>query len=409
MKIRKYIEKDYQEIKRTWEEIGWLEPKEDKEIFKFFVESSRIMVAELNGAAEASVFSISGDLNYNEVKLPLHAVAAVTTSRISRKRGLAGKVTALALAREAAAGKKIAGLGMFEQGYYNLLGFGTGPYEHHLSFDPADLKVPKSNRAPCRLGAKDFQEMHENRLQRLQKHGSVNLYPPKVTRADLLYKDSGFGLGFRDPDSGELTHHFWISPDDVENGPYDVLWAIYRENQQFLELLSLLRDLGDQVNLVRIAEPAGVQLQDFLKQPMKSSRISKGGKHEVKNRALAYWQLRILDLENCIINTHLPGGEISFNLELIDPVEKFLPPEEEWQGVGGEYHLTIGTESEIKRGLKNGLPTLKTSVGVFTRMWMGSLPATGLALSDDLCAPEDLLKELDRVFLMPKPRLDWDF
>jgi len=409
MTIRDFIEKDFQEIKRTWEEIGWLDPKEDREIFKLFVESSKILVGEVNGEVEASVFNIPGDINYNGIKLPLHAVAAVTTSRIARKRGLAGRMTALSLAREANNGKSIAGLGMFEQGYYNLLGFGTGPYEHELSFDPADLKVPKSTRMPCRLGSKDAEEIHKNRLNRFPKHGAVNLFPPQTTRADLAYKDSGFGLGFRDEETGELTHHFWVSPEDVEHGPYNVIWVVFRENKQFLELLSLLRDLGDQVNLVRLNEPAGVQFQDLLKQPFKRSRISRKGKFEVKNRAVAYWQLRILNLEECIKNTHLPFNEVSFNLELQDPVKEFLPPEENWQGIGGEYHLTIGGESVLKKGLDKSLPTLKASAGAFTRMWMGAVPASGLALTDELSAPEELLAELDKTFLMPKPRIDWDF
>ncbi len=409
MIIRKYLDKDYQEIKRVWEEVGWIDPKEDHGVFKAFAQSSRILVGEINGAAEASVFSVSGDVNYNGVPLPLHGVAGVVTSRVARKKKLAGKITAISMAQEASQGQCVAGLGMFEQGFYNLLGFGTGPYEHYLSFDPADLKVAPTKRTPCRLGLKDAEEIHQSRKKRLQRHGNVNLFPSEVTRGDLLYKDSGFGLGFRDEESKELTHHFWISPEEVEHGPYNVLWAVFRENCQFIELLGLLRDLGDQVNLVNICEPVGIQLQDLLRQPMKRSRISRRGKFEVKNRASAYWQLRILNLEKCIQNTHLPKNEVSFNLELDDPVKEFLPPEEEWQGIAGEYTVTIAGESEIKKGFRKSLPVLKTSVGAFTRMWMGVLPASGLAVTDEMAGPENLLKELDHTFLLPKPQLDWDF
>ncbi len=36
-------------------------------------------------------------------------------------------------------GAELAGLGMFEQGFYNKLGFGTLAYENWVSFDPANL------------------------------------------------------------------------------------------------------------------------------------------------------------------------------------------------------------------------------------------------------------------------------
>ena len=58
---------------------------------------------------------------------------------------------------------------------------------------------------------------------------------------------------------------------------------------------------------------------------------------------------------------------------------------------------------------KLSLPTLKASVGAFTRLWLGVLSANGLAVTDQLSGPPDLLGELDRAFLLPQPHPDWDF
>jgi hypothetical protein len=48
-------------------------------------------------------------------------------------------------------------------------------------------------------------------------------------------------------------------------------------------------------------------------------------------------------------------------------------------------------------------------VGAFTRLWLGVRPASGLAITDDLCAPPALLDQLDRVLRLPEPKPDWDF
>jgi hypothetical protein len=42
-------------------------------------------------------------------------------------------------------------------------------------------------------------------------------------------------------------------------------------------------------------------------------------------------------------------------------------------------------------------------------MWLGVLPASGLAATDRLSAPPDLLDRLDRGFRLPQPDPVWDF
>jgi len=70
--------------------------------------------------------SLPGSLRYLEQDLPFCAVCGVTTGYAGQKQGLAGKLTAELIALDVAEGALVAGLCMFEQGYYDRLGFGTG-------------------------------------------------------------------------------------------------------------------------------------------------------------------------------------------------------------------------------------------------------------------------------------------
>jgi hypothetical protein len=86
-----------------------------------------------------------------------------------------------------------------------------------------------------------------------------------MTQADMLWSENGFGLGYIDAASGKLTHHFWCSTKAVGNGPYTIRWMSYQTKKELLELLALLKQLGDQVHSVKLYEPPGIQLQDFLR------------------------------------------------------------------------------------------------------------------------------------------------
>ena len=60
-------------------------------------------------------------------------------------------------------------------------------------------------------------------------------------------------------------------------------------------------------------------------------------------------------------------------------------------------------------GTDPSLPILAASVNAFTRLWLGVGPATGLAITDDLSGPDDLLNQLDEILRLPQPKPDWDF
>jgi hypothetical protein len=389
-------------------EVGWLE-KDKAEMADVWIAASRAMVAEVDGAAECLVLSAPGGLRYLEEDLTLAAVTGVTTSHIARKQGLARRLTARLVAADAADGALVAGLGMFEQGYYDQLGFGTGGYEHWVSFDPARLRVPVNARVPRRITADDWAAVHASRLARLRGHGSCNLNPADLTRAEMIWMSKGFGLGYYDGPQGALSHHVWLNPREVDSGPYSVNWTSYQTYDQLLELLALIRSLGDQVHLVRMLEPPGIQLQDLIEQPFKQRRISEKSRFEVGTQASAHWQMRICDLPGCLERTHLAGGEVRFNLALYDPIDGFLDEGAPWTGISGEYVVTLGSRSSAERGQDAALPTLAASAGAFTRMWLGVRPATGLAVTDELEGPPELLRELDGVLRLPEPKPDWDF
>ena len=399
-------ERDKEAALRIWREVGWLDDQEEG--FQLFLSAGKAIVADLEGSAECMVITLPGAMRYLEEDLPLSAVGAVTTGRIARKQKLASRLTALAVANSAADGALVSALGMFEQGYYNRLGFGTGSYVHDVSFDPADLAVDITPRIPTRITKDDWQAVHASRINRVRSHGAINLDSPDGTRGEMVGDKNAFGLGYYDGPNGELTHHLWINPREAESGPYKVKWAVWQTGEQFLELMAVVKSLGDQVHLINMDEPQGIQLQDLLRRPLTNSAVSKQSKFEVKNTAGAYWQARILDLPGCMARTHLPCGDVRFNLRMTDPIETLLDDAAPWHGVSGDYVVTLSPDSSAVPGTDPSLPALSASVNAFTRMWLGVRPASGLAVTDELSGPPELLRALDRALMLPSPHLGWE-
>ncbi|MFB3881213.1 MAG: GNAT family N-acetyltransferase [Armatimonadota bacterium] len=410
MRYRDYNPKtDREAFHRIMREVGWAEPGKEH-LLDLSFECARALVAEVDGSPECSVSTAPGVMRYLEEDLPSVEVTSVATSRIARRLGLASRLVARALAADAADGALVARVCAFDQGYYDKVGFGPGSYEHTLAFDPATLKVEVKPRLPRRLTKDDLELIHASRLARLRGHGAVNYPQPAITQVELdWHTEKGFGLGYCDGPNGELTHHFWCDCEHAEHGPYHISWMAYQTREQFLELLGLIKSLGDQVRLVRLREPYGIQLQDLVYRPTRHGSITAGSRYENRMSAYAHWQVRILDLRGALARTHLACGDLSFNLRLTDPAERLLEGESGWRGVAGDYVVTVGPECRAKTGSDPSLPTLSASVNSFSRMWLGVRPATGLAATTDLAGPEPLLRELDRAFLLPQPLPDWDF
>jgi hypothetical protein len=269
------------------------------------------------------------------------------------------------------------------------------------------LKVDGPSRPARRLQKKDWKAVHTCLLNRLRGHGSCNVFHPELIRFEMAFDPKGFGLGYFD--DRELTHHLWLSNQGGENGPLVVYWSAFRSYPQFLELLSLLKSIGDQFYLVKMREPPGIQLQDFIQKPFKTQRMTRFSRYESRAQAAAYWQMRIVDLEGCIEKTHLPGSVVTFNLELSDPIGELLQERRSWRGVGGSYTVRLGENSRAEPGTDDTLPTLRAQIGAFTRMWMGAQRASTLTLGGALSGPAELIRSLDRAFAIPQPHTDWDF
>ncbi|MCZ6834287.1 MAG: GNAT family N-acetyltransferase, partial [Planctomycetota bacterium] len=296
MTIRRYNpEKDHDSVLRIWLECGWLE-KDDVKPLDYFLEGSTAWVGEFNGEAETLVTNMKGTIRHGQTDLPMCGIASVTTSRVARKQGQAGQVTARAIAHDAMEGALVATLGTFEQGYYNRLGFGTLSYDLMFNFDPSTLRIRDGLKArpPKRLTKDDYEIIHANRLQRCRGHGSCSLTPAKYSQAEMEFTAGGFGLGYFDGPGKSLSHHFWCTTRGKdEHGPYTLQWMAYETNEQFLELMALLKGLGDQVRLVRMINPPNLMLQDLLDQPFHRRAITDKSEFSQSTWYAAWQQARM--------------------------------------------------------------------------------------------------------------------
>ena len=399
-------QKDSPAVYRIWEETGWLE-EGSKESLQLSLEACSSWVAELAGEVECLVQTAPGSMRYLLQELPFSSVCAVMTGRAGRKQGLATFLTALAVAEAAREGAMIVGLSMFEEGFYNRLGFGTGAYEHIIRFNPSRLLTTAEYRPPKRLTTADYKEIHTCRANRLMRHGCCTIFSPELTKAHMLEYRNGFGLGYYDEQKGQLSHHVWFSIEGpVERGTYRVEWLSYRNWQQFLELITVIQSLGDEVVTIGLMEPPGIQFQSLVHKPIMGRRFNLSGSTEYQIEAHANWQMRMTDLRGCLEKTQLNGEEVRFNLKLNDPIEEFIDRNQKWRGIGGEYVINLGPRSGAKPGMDPKLPTLTASVDTFTRMWLGVLSASALSATGSLHGPPELLSKLD-AFYLPTPHPDW--
>ncbi|MGV6816771.1 MAG: GNAT family N-acetyltransferase [Thiotrichales bacterium] len=404
------LEKDRAAVQRIWREIKWIDSDEEDqaEAMDYFLAESRALVAEVKGQAECMVTSAPGTMRHLQQDLNLGVVASVTTSLIARKLGLASRLTAQLVAQDAENGAALSALGMFDQGFYSRLGFGTGPYEHKIQFNPAHISISNKAGVPERITEDQYHDVHSALMKRWRNHGAVQVLPLGITRSELIWTEESCGFGYRN-NEGELTHFIWGELKD-ENGPFKITVLAYQNREQLLELLALIRNMGDQIYMVRLVEPAHIQLQDIIYKPFRYQGISEGGEYRQENRAEAYWQIRVNDLEACLTKTKLPWQRsLRLNLVLDDPISQFINEDQKWNGVGGNYILTLGENCSAITGIDKALPTLHASVGGFTRLWLACASANALATSGDLSAEQSLLDELDIIISLPTPRTGWDF
>lgn len=397
MRVREYEDDDLAAVQRMWQECGWVDEDEAEHIADFLADADAI-VDEVDGDAEACTAIHDGTIDHTGTSLPAAVVTAVTTSRVGRKQGLARATLDTAVRRAADRGMAVSVLGMFEQGFYDASGFGTGSEMLMVRTDPAHLSSNLPYRRPVRLTIDDIPAMVTALQARDVAHGGITLPSVPLRRAERQWDDNGFGLGYRSAD-GELTHFVWCSAKD-EHGPYVVREWAWRRRTQLLELLGVLRSLGDQVRTVVLPEPAQAQLRVLVERPGRLGLTRTAGEHRYEVKAAAWWQARILDLPTCVAALS-DAGELRCNLHLTDPLGL--------DDVAGDWVLELGPTSGAIPGREEGLPTLAASVNAFTRLWLGVRPATTLATTDDLEASPDLLAALDHAVRLPRPDVQMDF
>ncbi len=436
MEIRPYQpERDLAAVQRIWYEIGWIDSEAGANALADYLATGSCLTAALDGEAECMAHTTTGAMRYvNSCRnprlnpgldsrisedLPFLAVTAVMTSRIARQLGLALKLTATQVAAAAVEGLPLAILGIFDQGFYDRLGFGTGSYESMLRFDPATLRVDAPYRPPKRLTGNDWRAVHGAMMLRRRGHGGCVLSDPLLMKGELGLEPGGFGLGYER--EGTLTHCLWFGTRNVDHGPYNVKMLAYQDGRQLLELLGVLKSLADQVSLIELPEPPDIQLEGLLEAPFRNRRNTRKSDFSASHQAHGWWQLRVLDVAACVERRHWPGDEVRFNLSLTDPISGYLE-DGAWAGCGGDYWISVGPGSYAEAGHREDLPTLHASVGAFSRLWFGVAPASSLAVTDNLHVEDaasggglsetgsaDLLERLDEALCMPQPKLGWDF
>ncbi len=393
----------------TWRDSGWLEKGMEKAAGEFISSGSALVSLE-GGRAVALATSGRGGFHHclHGSELDFCSINTVNVALHGRRMGHGGTLTASLLAEAAERGDACAGLGMFEQGFYNRLGFSNMPYWRILQVRPSDIAVPgELSSRPVRLTGEDWREIHDNRRKRYRFHGSLNL-TPAYTKVAMETSPGGFALGFRNRD-GKLTHHLFIEKMEGENGPVSVGWLNFRRPAEFTDLMLVLASMGDQIDLVRFSEPPGIQVQPLLKKPLASRRRTlgaPGGRVEV--RTLSWTQCRILSVESSLNGMKCRGKPVSFNLRLHDPVGKHLLGSPGWRGCGGDYTVHLSVETEASQGFTHGLPVLECSVNSFTRLWNGSAMPSLLPFTDRVDASPGLLEMLDEALPMPEPSFDWE-
>ena len=165
--------RDMPAIRRIWREIGWASDKRAEKQIPVFYKAGSCSVAAFDDQAECAVHAIPGQMQFDKTLLPLCVIAAVTTSRIGRGISLAQRLTARELAKARQRGDAVAVLGMFDQGFYNKVGFGTGAYVNEFALDPASLDVAIKPRTPSRLTTDNSDQMLASLLARPPLHGGA--------------------------------------------------------------------------------------------------------------------------------------------------------------------------------------------------------------------------------------------
>jgi len=409
VEFRRYDpDRDHAAMNQIWRDCGWMDDSDEQQVgMQVYVDATEERwVAEVDGTVECVVFGNFGNLQVGSANVRLGCIGAVAASLLMRRQGVAGRLAARVMAELARQGTVASTLGVFDHGYYDKLGFAPGGYDRFVWLDPSRLKVPSLERRPVRLTMDDVEAIHASRHRRLRVNGSVSLDVAGATAHAMRYSKDPVGLGFRDA-SGELTHFMWFQRNSAEEGPWLCTVQAFQSWAQYMELLSLLKSLGDQVRLVRLYEPSGFHLQPLVERPFRHYGMTKGGRFWEHTEAFTWCQYRIDNVPEAVAAMG-PTQPVSFNLRVTDPAASRLPDAAAWRGAGGDYVVHLDAQSRAEVGHEPGLPGLEASVNTLTQWWLGVMPAEVLAARGDFDAPPELLAALNAAVRLAQPVPDWD-
>lgn len=411
MDWRLYTSTDCEDALGLWNEAGWAQDRthalEAADVL-YSMGQTWVMDAQGSGLA-ALVSTIPGTIQHGIAQVPLSIVRSVLVSRRYRRRGLALRGTAQALATAYAAGAQTSILGIFDQGFYDRLGYGTGPAHILWRIDPGFLRAPVPAAVPELLTLDDYEAVHRLRLRWANAHGQVVIPDPRATLTSLQMTLPGAMYGWWNADHTELTHAIALTPNASMWGPVRVRFLFFETPAQFRELLGFLAGLGDQLRAIDLPGLAKIQWQDYVELPFARLRMGEGAALDTAPGALAYWQLRLLDLPGALASTSFHGPEIRFVFDCTDPIERYLPADSSWRGCGGTWRVSLGQQSHAEAGDDTTLPRLTGSINGFSRLWIGARSASALELTGELSGQPDLLAALDACCLTPVPNPGWEF
>jgi predicted acetyltransferase len=394
--IRRYENRDRDDIVRIWQEVGWIDDSErEARGLEALLDGGDALVGEIDGEPECCVHRLRGRMRYLGADLPLSVVSAVTTSRIARRRGLATEMTGRLVLDAAADGAALAVLGMFEQGFYERFGFGSGSYTQRFNFDPGTLEVSPPTQRVVRLSPDDAAELHDLMQRAERSHGGVCIDDPSFLAAQLHFHDELVALGIRSSE-GRLTGA--VAGTARSSSHADLETFIAETPDDAIELFGLIKDLSDQWLTVEVEQPPGFQLQDLIDQPIRQRRQRRQMHGAPFHDAVAWWQVRILDLEACWSRVPWRTEPRAVVLRVTDP----LGPDES-TNLTGDWTVHLGPRTTVERGASPDLPVLSGGIGPISRLWLGVRSATTLARSTDLDAPDDVLVALDAGLGLPTP------
>jgi len=401
--IRPYKpETDTDAIWRIWVEIGWLEPSDSVEGIGWTFADGQAFVGEVNGTPEVSINAVPGSIRHGSTDVPLSMITALTASRVARRQRVGSRLVGQSVADARHRGAHVSALGIFDQGYYDKFGFGTGSYERSSTFDPASLSIPPPDKDPRRLTADDAEEMLAAMQRQMLPHGQVRVNYPGEMRAGMTWQAKLSAFGFET--DGVLTHFFYGKMES-EDGPLFVHDLVYQTPEQLLELLGFIASFADQTTAVTLHDdPSVIVLHDFIERPFRHRQVTTGSKSPVQTTSRQWWQIRINNVAEALTVLET-DNDLSFGLAVTDPIGPYLPDDSSWTGESGNYVVELGPTTTCRPGEITGLPTVTCSINALTRWWLGVASASTLAASDNFAASAELLAALDQAVRLPTPHV----